>query len=104
MKTTKFKAFLILVGSVLMNIQSMSAGTIDDVKKFAGDQMSNFNMQGLLVIGGIVGAGLLIYIVSNHLIKDKDEETVGHLGQNSNISRHNHHRHHHTRHIVKKTS
>lgn len=104
MKTTKFKAFLILIGSVLANIQSVSAGTIDQVKKFAGEQVSNFNMQGLLLIGGIVGAGLLIYIITNHVIKDKDEETVSNLGQNSRISQYNHHRHHHPRHIVKKTS
>ena len=101
MKTTKFKAFLILVGSVLVNIQGAFAGNIDEVKKFAGEQVSNFNLQGLLVIGGVVCAGLLVYIVSNHVIKDKQEETVG---QNNHITRHNHHRHQHGRHIVKKTS
>ena len=101
MKTTKFKALMILIGSMLLSTQRMSASVIDNVKKFAGDQMANFNMQGLLVIGGVVGAGLLVYIISNHVIGDKDEQTVE---QNPHVNRHNHHRHHHTRHIVKKTS
>jgi len=101
MKTTKFRALMILIGSMLIGSQSMSASVIDGVKKFAGDQVTNFNMQGLLVIGGIVGAGLLVYIISNHVIRDKDEQTVA---QNPHISRLNHHRHHHTRHVVKKTS
>lgn len=101
MKTTKFRALMILIGSMLVSSQSMSAAVLDGVKKFAGDQMANFNMQGLLVIGGIVGAGLLVYIISNHIIRDKDEQTVV---QNPHVNRHIHHRHHHTRHIVKKTS
>lgn len=100
MKTTKLKAFMILVGLVLVNIQTMSAGVIGDITKFASDQMSNFNMQGLLVIGGVVGAGLLIYIVSNHLTKEKEEQ---HMGQNSHIGKRNHQRYH-NRHIIKKTS
>ncbi|MEO6303948.1 MAG: hypothetical protein ABIP51_12330 [Bacteroidia bacterium] len=101
MKTTKLKALTILLGSMLVSSQHMSAGVIDNVKKFAGDQITNFNMQGLLVIGGVVGAGLLVYIISNHVIKDKDDQTAV---QNPHISRHNHHRHNHARHIVKKTS
>ena len=101
MKTTNFKAMAILVGSVLINIQSMSAGVVDNVKKFAGDQVSNFNILGLLVIGGIVGASLIIYIISNHLIKEKEEPTIGQTGQ---VKRSIHSRHHHTRQVVKKTS
>ncbi len=100
MKTTKIKAFIILVGLVLVNIQSISAGVIDDVKKTAGNELSNFNMQGILLIGGIVGAGLLIYIISNYLTKEKDEQP---LGQNHHIGKRNHQRYH-NRHIIKKTS
>jgi hypothetical protein len=101
MKTTKFKAFIILLGLWLVNMQTITAGKMDGIKKFAGDQMSNFNMQGLLVIGGIVGAGLLIYIVSNHLVKDKEDETL--TQQQYKAHKHNHNRHHHSKHIVKKT-
>lgn len=100
MKTTKIKALLILVGLVLVNIQSISAGVIDDVKKTAGNELSNFNMQGILLIGGIVGAGLLIYIISNYLTREKDEQP---LGQNLHIGKRNHQRYH-NRHIIKKTS
>lgn len=101
MKTTTFKAISILVGLMLVNTQNMSAGAVSKFQKFAGDQMSNFNTQGLLVIGGIIGASLVLYIISNHLIKDKDEEV---LVQKSQGGRQNHHRHHHARQVVKKTS
>ena len=101
MKTTKFKALMILLGSLLVSTQKMSAGIIDNMKKVAKDEISNVNMNGLLIIGGIVAAGLLVYIISNHLIKDKDEQSVV---QNPHMHRHNHHRHHHARHIIKKTS
>ena len=101
MKTTNFKAFATLVGLLLLNIQSMNAGVVDKVQKFAGDQVSNFNILGLLVIGGIVGASLVIYIISNHLIKDKDDRVTMQTGQ---TKRQSHQRHHHARQIVKKTS
>ena len=101
MKTTNFKAVSVLVGLALINSQSMSAGVADKFQKFAGDQISNFNMQALLLIGGIIGTGLLFYIISNHLVTDKDESKIG---QNTQPNRQNHHRHHHSRHIVKKTS
>jgi hypothetical protein len=101
MKTTKFKAMAILVGLVLSNIQSMCAGVIDNVNKVDGGQISSFNMQGLIVMGGIVGASLLLYIVTTYVIKDKDEPI---LDQKSQINRHNHHRHHRARNVVKKTS
>ena len=101
MKATNFKAVSVLVGLALVNSQSMHAGVADKFQKFAGDQLSNFNMQGLLVIGGIIGASLLLYIISNHLIKEKEEPK---FGQNPQVGRQNHHRHHHAKHIVKKTS
>ncbi len=106
MKTTKFKAFMILVGLVLVNIQTLSAGVIDDMKKTVGNEVSNFNMQGILIIGGIIAAGLLIYIVSNYIVKDKEEQIDP--KQSSQIAKHNHERyqqrHYPNRHIVKKTS
>lgn len=106
MKTTKFKAFMILVGLLLVNVQTISAGIIDDVKKTAGNEISNFNMQGLLIIGGIIGAGLVIYIISNYFMKEKEEYVDA--KQSSHIAKHNHdryqQRHYPNRHIVKKTS
>ncbi|MBA3683332.1 MAG: hypothetical protein H0W73_19525 [Bacteroidetes bacterium] len=98
---------MILVGLVLVNIQTISAGVIDDVKKTAGNELSNFNMQGILIIAGIIGAGLLIYIISNYLMKEKEEYVVD-AKQSSHIAKHNHdryqQRHYPNRHIVKKTS
>ncbi len=101
MKTTTLKAQLILIGSMLIGSQRMSAGVIDNVKKIVGDEMSSFNMTGLFIIAGVVGAGLLVYIISNHLIKEKDDENVV---PHHHVNRHHHHRHHHTRPIVKKTA
>ena len=101
MKTINFKAFAILIGLLLTNTYYLKAGVINNVQKFAGEQLTNFNLQGLLVIGGIIGVCLIIYIISNHLVKEKEEPITK---QNSQIARYNHHRHGHTRSIVKKTS
>jgi hypothetical protein len=101
MKTTNFKAISILVGLVLGGSQNMCASVIDSVTNGSGSQMSNLNTQGLIVMGGIVGASLLLYIITTYVIKDKSQ-TV--LDQKTPINRHNHHRHHHNRHVVKKTS
>lgn len=101
MKTTNFKAMSILVGLVLGGHQKTCANVIDSVANVSGSQMSDLNTQGLIVMGGIVGASLLLYIITTYVIKDKNEPV---LDQKTPINRHNHHRHHHNRHIVKKTS
>ena len=101
MKTTKFKAFLILLGLMLLDIPTMSAGVVNKIQKFACEQISSFNARGFLLIGGIIAASLIIYVITNHLMKDKEEDLVG---QNNHVNGHNHHRHHHVRHIAKKTS
>ena len=101
MKTTNFKAMAILVGLVLVSGQNMFANVIDSVTNVSNKQMSNLNTQGLIVMGGIVGASLLLYIITTYVIKDKNEPV---LDQKTPINRHNHNRHHHNRHIVKKTS
>lgn len=101
MKTINFKAMSILVGLVLGGSQKMCASVIDSLTNGSGSQMSNLNTQGLIVMGGIVGASLLLYIITTYVIKDKSQ-TV--LDQKTPINRHNHHRHHHNRHVVKKTS
>ncbi|MEI8136487.1 MAG: hypothetical protein WCH21_04085 [Bacteroidota bacterium] len=101
MKTTNFKVLAVLLGLALLKSQSMNAGVADKFQKFAGDQISNFSMRGLLVIGGIIGASLLVYIISNHLIEDKEDHK---FGQNTQSRRQNHQRNHHSRNIAKKTS
>jgi len=101
MKTTNSKAMAILVGLVLVSGQNMFANVIDSVANVSNNQMSNLNTQGLIVMGGIVGASLLLYIITTYVIKDKNEPVSD---QKTPINRHNHNRHHHNRHIVKKTS
>jgi hypothetical protein len=101
MKTTNSKAMVILVGLVLVSGQNMFANVIDSVANVSNNQMSNLNTQGLIVMGGIVGASLLLYIITTYVIKDKNEPVSD---QKTPINRHNHNRHHHNRHIVKKTS
>jgi hypothetical protein len=101
MKTTNFKAMAILTGLVLVNIQSMNADVVDNVKNVAGNSASSFNMMGLLVIGGIIGASLIVYFISNYTNNEKNESVIGQTGS---VKKYGHSRHHHTRHIVKKTS
>lgn len=101
MKTTNLKAMSILAGLVLVNIQSMNADVVDNVKNVAGNSASSFNMMGLLVIGGIIGASLIVYFISNYTNNEKNESVMGHTGS---AKKYSHPRHHHARHIVKKTS
>lgn len=101
MKTTNFKAFSALVGLVLVSNQKLCANVMDSATNVSGNQMSNLNTQGLIVMGGIVGASLLLYIITTYVIKDKKEPV---FDQKTPITRHNHHRHQHNRQIVKKTS
>jgi hypothetical protein len=101
MKTINFRAMSILVGLVLVSSQRMVAGVMDSVTNNSGNQMSNLNTQGLIVMGGIVGASLVLYILTTYVIKDKSQSV---LGQKPPVNRHNHNRHHHNRQVVKKTS
>lgn len=101
MKTINFRAMSILVGLALVSSQRMVAGVMDSVTNNSGNQMSNLNTQGLIVMGGIVGASLVLYILTTYVIKDKSQSV---LDQKPPVNRHNHNRHHHNRQVVKKTS
>ncbi len=96
MKTKTLRTALILGGLMLVGIQNMSAVTGDEFKQLVSNELSNFHMQGLYVILGIIGAGLTFYFFSNRFIKD--EKPVRHK------INYTHQRRHHHRTVVKKTA
>jgi hypothetical protein len=96
MKTTTLKTALILGGLMLINAQSMNAGISDQLNHFIANELSNFHMQGLYVILGIIGAGLTFYFFSNRFIKDEKP-----VRQRINYTQQ---RRQHHRAVIKKTS
>ncbi|MCE3259112.1 MAG: hypothetical protein K0S12_753 [Bacteroidetes bacterium] len=98
METKSFKALLILVGLILLNVTSATAGIGERFEKFVGSEFSNF--QGLYIIAGIVIASLVLYIVLNHF--NKEEEKSAHHSPRHTQHRRHHHMHH-THKIIKKT-
>lgn len=107
MKTTNFKAILILGGLMLINVQTASASVIGGIKKFAAEQLTNFDLQALWGIGAIVVGGLIIFFVSNYLNELHEKRENALREQNSHVIKHHHHNHHRhvqVRHIVKKTA
>ncbi len=97
MKTTSFKALLILVGSLLIS-GNLSAGVGDQLSHSVSDELSHFHIQGLYVIGGIIVAGLLIYLLVNHFGKEEGKPFV------RNRSNYAHNRRAQQRAIVKRTA
>ena len=100
MKTSTIKALLIFTGSMLIGTGTLSAGVANEFSSAVTNELSNFHIQGLYVIAGIVTAGLVIYLFVNHFGKEEKEEQRpfrrGHY--------HTHRRHHHQRSVVKKTA
>jgi hypothetical protein len=97
MKTTSFKAFLILGGLILLNVQSMNAGIVDKFENFIGNEFSSFNLQGLYLIGGIVTVALVFYILSNHFTKEEEAPIRNDMMVKP-------HKRHHHRSVIKKTA
>ena len=98
MKTISIKAFFILFGLMLMS-NNISAEIGEKLKNFVGSEYSNFHIQGLYVIGGIILASLLIYLLMNHFTKDEPEERK--YRPSGNLM---HHRRHHHHKVIKKTA
>lgn len=101
-KENRSKWPLLFYTIMLIGITTAKADNLDKFKKtlardFAGSV-------GIYIIGGLVVASLLIYIIYNHFInKDKGEETQKTtVKPGFNYKRHKHH--HHTRQAVKKTA
>jgi len=96
MKTISNKTFLILAG--LMFISNFIQAETSEIKNFIGNELSNFHLQGFYVIGGIVAASLIIYVLINHFNKEEDEKI-----QRPAANAIHHRRHHHHK-VVKKTA
>ena len=75
MKTPSFRAELILLGLLLIN-KGLFAGAGNELKNSLSNELSNFHIQGLYVIGGIIIAGLLSYILFNHFRKEETKPLI----------------------------
>ncbi|MBA3663447.1 MAG: hypothetical protein H0W61_04465 [Bacteroidetes bacterium] len=98
MKTTFFKSVSLLLGFLLVNVNSMSASVGDKFDKFVLSEFSN-SLGGFYIIAGIVIASLVLYVIVNHFNKEEEKRTVHH---GSHFTHHK--RHHHTHRVIKKTS
>ena len=96
MKTTTFKALLILGGLMLTGIQSMHAGITDQFSNSISNELSHFHIQGLFVIFGIVAAGLSFYFLTHKPVKEE-----GALRQKVSYTQQ---RRQHHRAVIKKTA
>ncbi len=97
MKTTSIKAFFILFGLMLVS-NNISAEIGDKLKSIVGSD-SSFHIQGLYVIGGIIVASLVMYLLMNHFTKDEPEGRK--YRPSSHLTHHKRHQHHK---VVKKTA
>ncbi len=95
MKTTSLKAFLILGGSMLIG-GTMQAGITDQFIHSVSNELSNFHVQALFVIGGIIAAGLTFYFLTHFIYKEEKP-------QRQKVSYSQQRRQHH-RAVVKKTA
>lgn len=98
MKTTIFRALLILGGLMLLNVQTMNAGLANQFKNFVGHEFTSLNLQGFYLIAGIILTGLLFYVIFNY--SEKNEKPIQ---SKVNYSGHQR-RHHHHRAVIKKTA
>ncbi len=95
MKTTSIKAFLILFGLMLICIR-INAQVGEKIKSFVGSEYSQFHIQGLYVIAGIIAVSVIINLLVMYFTRE-DEKTR----PNTNVPHHRRHHHHHR--IVKKS-
>jgi hypothetical protein len=74
------------------------AGATDKFKNLISKQFNSF--EGIYIMGGIIAGSLLVYVISNYLMKEKEDKNPNPAAHHH--SHHRHHRHHHR--VVKKTS
>jgi len=96
MKTTNFKAILILAGLMLLGSGTASANVISDFKHFIGTEFSG--TEALYLMGGIIVGSLVLYLMVNHFSKE-EEQKQERIGVNPAYQR----RQRHNR-VIKKTS
>jgi hypothetical protein len=96
MKTKSFKAYMILVGLVLLGSGTLNANVIDNFKHFMGTEFSG--TEALYLMGGIVVGSLVLYLMVNHFSKEDEQKQ-----ERGSINPAYQRRHRHNR-VVKKTS
>jgi hypothetical protein len=94
----KFSAkLLLLILLTFSTLFSFAGGATNKMKDLISSQFNSF--EGIYIMGGIIVGSLLVYVISNYLMKDKESK-------NPTPTVPTHHHHHHRRHhrVVKKTS
>jgi hypothetical protein len=97
MKTNSLKAFLTLVGLILLNFSASANDIGTQLNKFVNNDSTS--MHGVYIMLGVVVASLVTYLIVNHY--NNKEEVASH--RKGGHSAHLHHRRHHHK-VVKKTS
>jgi hypothetical protein len=93
----KFRKYLLLL--MLLNFSTLFtyAGAADKMKNMISKQFNSF--EGIYIMGGIIVGSLLVYVISNYLMKEKESKTP-----TPTAHHHSHPRHHRHHRVVKKTS
>ena len=85
---------------MLIGTGTLSAGVTSEFSNAVTNELSNFHIQGLYVIAGIVTAGLVIYLLINHF--GKEEKVEQRPLRRAHYTTHR--RHQHQRSVIKKTA
>lgn len=88
-----FNKAALLVVSLLFLSKEASAGIKDKFMEFVGNEFHSY--EGLYIMAGVIVSGLLIYIFTNHFVKEEKRE----IRHNMNPARE---RRYHQR-VIKKT-
>lgn len=81
---------------MLTGTGSLHAGVMDKFNKFAGTEFTS--LRGLYIMGGIIIASLVVYLLTNHFSKEDKAEAREDLSKTYHRRSHHHHR------VIKKTA
>jgi hypothetical protein len=96
MKTNPTKTLFILIGLVFAGSGTLSAGVVDDFKRFVGTELSS--LEAFYLMAGIIIGSVVLYIMTSYFDNQEEEKAIKHR-----VHYNHHHRRHHHR-PVKKTS
>lgn len=90
---------LLLLTLLTFSTHLSQAGATDKIKNMVSKQFNSF--EGIYIMGGIIAGSLLVYVITNYMMKDKTDKNPT---PTVNPHAHSHHRHHRHHRVVKKTS
>lgn len=91
---------LIVTSLIIIGTTKAHAGSLDKFKKTIASEFSN--LQGLYIAGGLVVASLLVYIIYNHVIKEKEDPNLTKHAAKPGANYRRHKLHHHPKQPIKK--